>query len=119
MTEARYQLPDDPDHSFIPDLSFVLSAGRTLVEEGAAPYLPDLAVEVQSPEQSDKFMADKAGRYLSGGSRMVWLIYPRKRLVEVLTAHNRHLLTEADRLTGGDLLPGFDVAIRDIFPKQG
>lgn len=117
LPEARYALPDDPDNTVIPDLSFVVSEGKTLIEEGAAPYMPDLAIEVQSPGQSDKFMADKARYYLTHGSKMVWLVYPKKQIVEVLTADDRRLLTPGDTLSGGDLLPGFTLPVVDIFPK--
>ncbi len=117
FSEARYQLPSDRNHSFIPDLSIVLREGKTLTERGAAAYMPDIAVEVQSPDQSDKFMAEKAGYYLANGSKMVWLVYPKQRLVEVLTPTERHLLTINDLLTGGDVLPGFTLAISEIFPK--
>jgi hypothetical protein len=48
---------------------------------------------------------------------MVRLVYPDKRLVEVLTRASRELLTEADTLDGGDVLPGFTLAVRDIFPQ--
>jgi Uma2 family endonuclease len=117
FVEARYALPTDPDNARIPDLSFVRMEGRTLQREGAAPYMPDLAVEVQSPGQGDKFMADKAAYYVANGSRMVWLIYPDRRLVEVLMPDDRKLLTAKDALTGGDVLPGFEVQVADIIPE--
>ncbi len=79
--------------------------------------MPDLAVEVQSPDQSDKFMVDKAAYYLANGVRMVWLIYPEKRLVEVLTPDARYLLNDADALDGGDVLPGFSLPIGEIFAE--
>lgn len=119
LPEARYQLPGDTENARVPDLSFVRSEGRTLIEEGAAPYMPDLAVEVQSPGQSDKLMADKAQYYLNNGSATVWLIYPQKRLVEVLTRDSRYLLTEGDTLMGGEVLPGFEAAVSELFPVQG
>jgi len=75
-------------------------------------------VEVQSPGQSDRFMADKAAYYLEHGARMVWLIYPDRRLVEVLTQQDRHLLTESGIISGGDVLPDFSVAVKDLFPPQ-
>lgn len=118
LVEARYQLPEDTANALVPDLSFVRSAGRTLTEAGPAPYMPDLAVEVQSPGQSDKLMTDKAQYYLHNGSSMVWLVYPLKRLVEVITANERYLLTGDDLLSGGDLLPGFEITVRDLFPVQ-
>jgi len=73
LPEARYQLPGNEENSRIPDVSFVRSEGRSLIDEGAAPYMPDLAIEVQSPGQSDKLMADKADYYLASwdGRRLV------------------------------------------------
>lgn len=119
LVEARYQLPDDNQNARIPDLSFVRKAeGRMLTEQGAAPYMPDLAVEIQSPAQDDKFMADKAAYYLANGTRMVWLVYPDRRLVEVLTADERHLLTEGGTISGGDVLPEFTLQVKDIFPQD-
>ncbi|MEO0561739.1 MAG: Uma2 family endonuclease, partial [Chloroflexota bacterium] len=93
LPEARYRLDVDDANSFVPDLSFVTIAKGPLAGDGAAPYTPELAVEVQSPGQSDRFLADKATYYLANGSRMVWLVYPNRRLVEVLTLDDRHLLT--------------------------
>ncbi|MBE2268783.1 MAG: Uma2 family endonuclease [Anaerolinea sp.] len=116
--EARYQLPEDPDNSFIPDISVVRREGKTITEQGAATYMPDLAIEVQSPGQGDKFMLDKAWMYLNRGTKMVWIVYPEKRVVEVLTPTERHLLTVNHTLTGGDILPGFTLAIREIFPSD-
>lgn len=78
--------------------------------------MPELAIEVQSPEQSDKFMKDKGEYYVARGSKLVWLVYPQQQIVEVLTPTERHLLTVNDTLNGGDVLPGFSLAIRDIFP---
>jgi len=118
LVEARYGLPDDQDNQRIPDFSFVSREKGPLVTSGPAPYMPDLAVEVQSPGQSDRLMADKAAYYLAHGSRMVWLVYPDKQLVEVLTADDRHLLTEGDSIDGGDVLPGFSLQVRDLFPAE-
>jgi Uma2 family endonuclease len=80
--------------------------------------MPDLAVEVQSPGQTDKLMADKAAYYLANGTRMVWLVYPGKQLVEVLTQADRQLLPIDDTLTGEPLLPGFTLPVRELFPED-
>lgn len=118
LVEARYSLPDDDQNDRIPDLSFISKDKGPLIETGPAPYMPDLAVEVQSPGQSDRFMADKGAFYLAHGSRMVWLIYPEKRLAEILTPDDRHLLTEGDIIEGGEVLPGFSLPVKDLFPSQ-
>ncbi|MBL8133581.1 MAG: Uma2 family endonuclease [Anaerolineae bacterium] len=115
LVEARYGLPEDDAHDLIPDLSFVRKERGPLVEKGPAPYMPDLAVEVQSPDDNPRVMAEKAAYYLAHGSRMVWLIYPSLQTVEVLTAGKRQRLTLKDALTGGDMLPGFSLPLQELF----
>ena len=117
LIEARYRVPNGAN-DLIPDLSFVAQGRGPLVRTGPAPYLPDLAVEAQSDGQSERFMLDKALLYLENGTRMVWIIYPVRQLVEVLTPNDRQLLTLDDTLTGGDVLPDFSVAVRDLFPPE-
>jgi len=119
LIEARYRLPGDDANDLIPDLSFVTKAHGALVRHGATPYMPDLAAEAQSDGQSDRFMIDKAHLYLANGTRMVWLFYSQQQIVEVLTPTDRHLLTALDTLSGGDMLPGFSVPVRDLFPTDG
>lgn len=118
LIKARYRLPDNDENDLIPDLSFVAHGRGSLVSSGPAPYMPDLAVEAQSEGQSDRFMLDKALLYLENVTRMVWIIYSTRQIVEVLTSTERQLLTFDDMLTGGDVLPGFSVAVRDLFPTD-
>jgi len=115
FSELRVKLPNDKLNDRIPDIAFVLKEGRVFDPNAPLSYMPDLVVEIQSPDQSDKFMLDKAQYYLANGTRMVWLVYPQKRLIEVLTPTDRRLLTEADTLEGGELLPGFSVSVKEIF----
>jgi hypothetical protein len=63
-------------------------------------------------------MTEKAALYLANGAQMVWLLYPELRIVEVLTATDRQLLTEQASVTGGDVLPGFDAVVGACFPPQ-
>jgi Uma2 family endonuclease len=119
--ETRFRPEGDESNDRIPDVAFVRhpSAGAgPLVESGPVIGMPDLAVEVQSPDDTLKSMRDKADFYLAHGSRMVWLFYD-KRLVEVLTPTERQLLTEDDVLDGGEVLPGFRVRVGDLYPPAG
>jgi Uma2 family endonuclease len=77
--------------------------------------MPDLAIEIKSPDDTNKSMRERAAYYLAHGSSVVWLVFPEKRLVEVHTPEDFETLTESDILDGGDLLPGFQVSVRDIF----
>jgi hypothetical protein len=47
----------------------------------------------------------------------VWLVYTERRLVIVLTPDTEDILGENDTLDGADVLPGFTLPVRDIFPK--
>lgn len=118
LVDARYRLPDDDANAYIPDFSFITKARGPKTARGPLPYMPDLAVEVQSPGQSLRWLLSQAESYLARGSRMVWLIYPEKQIVEILTADERHLLTENDTITGEPLFPGLQIPVRELFPAE-
>jgi Uma2 family endonuclease len=116
LVEARYQLPGDEHNARIPDVSFVLKLeGRALTSSGPAPYMPELAVEIKSPDDTYHELRERAHYYLANGTRIVWLVYPEKRAVEVLTLDDFDLLREDATLEGGDLLPEFALPVKDIF----
>ena len=78
---------------------------------------PDLAVEVVSPDDRWSRVWDKVQFYLDHGVRLVWVIDPKARTVLVLTPPSTlRILSEAETLDGGDVVPGFSVAVRDILP---
>lgn len=113
--EVRHRLPDDRHNSRMPDVSFS-SARRPLVTEGGVPEMADLAVEIKSPGDTVRQLRDKAAYYLEQGARMVWLVYPSQRIVEVYTPDEDVLiLVEGDQLTGGEALPGFSLPVADVF----
>jgi Uma2 family endonuclease len=48
---------------------------------------------------------------------MVWLIFPEEKRVEVYEPDQDVLELDIDRiLDGGDVLPGFALPMREIFP---
>jgi Uma2 family endonuclease len=115
LPEAHYQLEGD-DFSPIPDFSFVLREGKTLTTKGAAPYMPELAVEIQSPDDSQAKMERKKDAYLGRGTKIVWLIYPKARRVGVFTPDDeKRELTDGDTLTVDDLLPGLEIKVSKLF----
>lgn len=113
--KIRHQMPGDPHNALLPDISYYTDTTAPVVERGAVPYMPDLVVEIRSPDDSYKTMNDKANYYLANGARLVWLIYPEKRLIEVLPPDDRQLLTDGDTLEGEAVLPGFALAVGDVF----
>lgn len=115
--EVRYRNPDDPNNTRLPDVSFT-SKERVLplVKKGSVPQMPDLAVEVQSPDDSLPKMRAKARYYLANGCKLVWLVLTSKHLVEVYRSdETEDILTEADVLDGSEILPGFTLAVKALF----
>ena len=113
--EARHRPADDDENDRLPDVSFVADLSKAVVREGAVLSMPDLAVEIKSPSDSFKKMREKARYYLANGARLVWLAFPEQRIIEVYTPDDEFVLSEDEMLKGGDVLPGFAVAVRDVF----
>jgi Uma2 family endonuclease len=114
-TEVRHQRADDLHNSRLPDVSFHMTK-RPLVTEGSVLEFPVLVIEVQSPDDSIQKMREKAQYYLANGTLLVWLVYPKKRVIEVYHANGDiQILVEGDMLTGGDMLPGFSMPVSEVF----
>jgi Uma2 family endonuclease len=51
--------------------------------------------------------------------QIVWVVDPKKRTVQVYTAPDKSVtLTEGQTLDGGNVLPGFKLALRTIFARM-
>jgi Uma2 family endonuclease len=83
----------------------------------AFPAAPDLAVEVAAPRQSRPALARKTQRYVAAGTRLVWVVWPRRREVDVWHLHAGTPLTlrVGDTLDGEDVVPGFTLPVADLF----
>jgi Uma2 family endonuclease len=103
----------------IPDLSFTSwqRVGRREYPREPIPDLaPDLVVEVLSEGNTAAEMARKLKDYFVAGVRLVWFVDPLRRSVRVHTAPDQsQLLTEDQTLTGGEVLPGFEVPLGQLF----
>lgn len=59
---------------------------------------------------------EKVQDYLQAGVRLVWVIYPRTKTVVVYYPDgSAQRLTTADTLSGGEVLPGFALAVEAVF----
>jgi Uma2 family endonuclease len=76
----------------------------------------DLAIEVLSEGNSPREMAQKVAEYFASGCRLVWFVDPRTRTVSIYTSpESLTVLTQKNTLTGGDVLPGFKLRLRNLF----
>jgi Uma2 family endonuclease len=121
---VRHGLKHDRHNDRIPDISYT-SAERAseVVKQGPVPHMPDLAIEVQSPDDSPREMREKAAYYLQHGSRLVWLVYTDSPSVDECTlGEDGEMKIKPygidDALSGGEALPGFTLAVRDIFDVE-
>ncbi|MEZ4668149.1 MAG: Uma2 family endonuclease [Anaerolineae bacterium] len=113
--EVLHRNLDDNYNGRQPDISYYVNTAEPIVKEGAVPHMPDLAVEVQSPRDSVKKMREKADYLLANGTRIVWLVYPPKQLIEVVTLDDVVFYTIDDTISGEPVLPGFTFQVRDAF----
>lgn len=100
------------------DFAFVAEAmARSTSYDALYEGGPDLAVEVISPSNTAGDIHLKVMQLLNAGTRLVWLVYPESRTVVAHTASGAVTLTETDMLSGGDVLPGLELQVGDIFPS--
>ena len=122
-TDCGYQcFPDDPDKLRRPDVSFVAS-GRLPGDRPPPGYIriaADLAVEVLSPGDLATEIEEKVGEYLAAGVKLIWIVSPNTRTVRIHRPAGSKLgsagqLSEADTITGEDVLPGFECKVEELF----
>lgn len=106
--------------SFVPDVS-VYRRGRVPADEHGdlAHYSyepPDIAVEVASPGQSLRELADRCRWYVEHGVEIALLVHPRRRWVRVFrVGMELGPLRGADRIDLSDVLPGFELTVDQLF----
>ena len=112
------RLERSPDTVREPDIAFISASKRPLGTRntGYVEVIPDLVVEVVSPNDRLAEVNDKALMWLNYGVPVVWVVYPDTRTLEVHQPDGYVVtLDEGDALGGGTVLPGFTCPIRDIF----
>ena len=113
-----FRLETNPDTVLAPDAAFVRQERVEAVGDGDGyfPGAPDLAVEVISPSDRYTEVDEKVAEWLAAGTSMVVVVNPRNRTVRVhRPTTDSVLLTEEDTLDGGDVVPGWEMPVADIF----
>jgi Uma2 family endonuclease len=120
-TGFNLTLPDeDKDTILGTDVAFVRAERLPSASPASDAYFPgppDLAVEIASPSQFRPEMGAKAWLWLQRGTRLVWVVWPARREVDVWTPGQDTPVTvqEGASLEGGDVLPGFSYPLADLF----
>jgi Uma2 family endonuclease len=88
------------------------------------PYIlvPDLVVEVVSPNDNLIELDEKVDRYLLDGVLAVWVLDPQRKKVFIHTLTSRDPFTkqtttlkQGDTLNAGAVIPGFEIALAALF----
>lgn len=118
--ETGFKLHSNPDTVRAPDIAFIEGHRVRAVGDttGYWPGAPDLAVEVLSPDDRVSEIEEKVSEWLAAGSRQVWVVSPKMRTVTIYTSQTDIVtLTEKDSLNGGEVVPGFEVSVAEIFAE--
>ncbi len=106
----------------IPDVAYFSwdrMPGRRRPPEPMPTLAPDLAVEILSRGNTPAEMLLKRQDYFRAGVHLAWEIDPRQRTVAVYASPEppAAVLTAADTLDGGAVLPGFALPLQDLFAE--
>lgn len=117
-SDAGVLLERDPDTVREPDVAFI-SAEQMPLDARVTTYsetIPELVVEIVSPSDDPDNVFNKARMWLSFGVRVVWVVHPETRNVDVhRPGHTVESILEDGDLDGHDVLPGFTCSVAAIF----
>jgi Uma2 family endonuclease len=110
-----------PETKLVPDVCVLPRAKADSLEivRGALQGAPDLAIEIVSPSDSGLELDEKVAEYLAAGTQIVWVAYPPTRhgVAHYATGEIRNFTTD-QILDAGDVLPGLQIPVKDIFPAR-
>ncbi len=115
LSEQEYDF-DGNAHG--PDVSFIGAAKLHLREpkRRVQPFVPDLAIEIVSDNDTLKGLMEKARRYRRSGTQEVWILSPDTREAFVLSEAGRAFLGD-DQMFESKLIPGFGILLADLFDR--
>ena len=114
--DTGFKLMSDPDTVRAPDVAFISRGRLPDPQTRGFPALgPDLVVEVLSPDDRPGETLAKVGDWLEGGTRLVWVIDPERRVARVYRPDGTEThLAETGNLDGEDVLPEFSCSLTSV-----
>ena len=116
---TRFTIEFNPDTSIGSDFAFVKKGGLPLpLPEGFLRIAPDLIVEVRSPSDKTTEAEEKMRRWIRSGVRLGWELNMRTRVLTVYRPDKEPRTVDIDGvIEGEDVLPGFTLPMRRLFPE--
>ena len=117
--EWRFRIapPGEVRRPLVPDVAYVSNERlRALTDEEleVPPIAPDVAVEILSPDDRRIDIDDKVRTYLRGGSQLVIVVDPMRRVVELHDASGAAIIDETGAIAH-NALPAFSYAVSELF----
>ncbi len=123
VTEALFILDPVKNLRRRPDVAYVSAEkwplDRPMPETGDWELIPDLTVEVVSPNDVFQDVLAKMREYFRLGVKQVWIVLPVDREIYVYDSpKDLRILTAGDELEGGALLPSLRLPVGSLFQRQ-
>ena len=100
-----------------PDVSFVTADRLKQSKRYFAELVPDLVVEIKSQSDRLKPLREKIQSFIELGAKVGILIDPDKRTVTIYTPTAEPVvLRDGDMISIPELLPGWEVAVAELWP---
>ena len=117
--ETGFIIERNPDTVRAPDVAFIRKDRiPARYEKGFCRIVPDLVVEVVSPDDSHSEVLDKVHQWLDAGVRLVWVVDPHTRAIQTYQSDRvLEALNPEDRIEGGEVIPGFSLSLSMVFPR--
>lgn len=118
-SSTGFVISRDPDTVRAPDVSFLSS--ERLKQQDLDAFLegaPDLAVEVLSPSNTEAELRERMTDFFAAGCRVLWVVDPLRRSIVIHRPDaGPVILAENDTLAEEELLPGFSLVVKEVFPS--
>jgi Uma2 family endonuclease len=121
VCEGLFHLPEPINRDRRPDLAFVsyvrwAKTRSVPLTDNAWDVVPNLTTEIVSPTDDVNGLIEKVHEYFRAGVELVWVVYPLQREIYVYQSSTQiTVLTAADKLDGGTVVPGFRLPLVEFF----
>lgn len=116
-SSTGFSLPNGADRS--PDVAWVAKSRIAALAPDPAKFLPlapDFVIELRSATDKLATLQHKMSEYRDCGVRLGWLIDPQEKRVEIYRAGRpTEYLSQPEQLSGEEVLPGFVLAMAEIW----
>ena len=118
--ETRFTIEYNPDTSIGPDFAFVAKDRLTLpLPDVFLRLAPDLVLEVPSPSDRKTKVEAKMQRWIRAGVRLGWELDIEREVLTVYRPDREPRTVDIyGTIEGEDVLPGFTLPMRRLFPEN-